>query len=131
MTTGTAVTRQSVEEAIRGQNIDAVLVTRLLGVEDVESYRPPIHYDHHRGYFRYYEHSLSEANPGYYRKYKVLTLESNVYDTASRRLIWSMQSQNIDPSTPREVIEEQILLTINTLSVRGLVPASPQSKSAY
>jgi hypothetical protein len=54
-----------------------------------------------------------------------LTLESNLYDTTTQQLVWSMQSENFDPSTPAKVIEQQIGLTIEILSERGLVPAKP------
>ena len=36
------------------------------------------------------------ASAGYYRKYQVLMLETNLYDTATQQLIWSMQSESID-----------------------------------
>jgi hypothetical protein len=45
-----------------------------------------------------------------------------LYDTASGELIWSMQSESIEPSTPRPVIEEQIDLTVAHLSAQGLLP---------
>ena len=124
MTTGTTISQESVEAAIKGQNIDAVLVTRLLGVKEEEVYKPPSSYDHHRSYYRYYSHSLEQSNPASYRKYKILTLETDLYDTASQKLVWSMQSESIEPSTPRNLIEEQIALTIEKLGENGFIGAS-------
>jgi len=121
MTSSLTVSRETVEAAIEGQNLDAVLVTRLLGVKEEEVYHPPSYYDHHRNYHRYYMHALESDNPGYYRRFKVLTLETNLYDTRAKKLIWSMQSESIEPSTPRNLIEEQITLTIETLKARGLI----------
>ncbi|MBT8435307.1 MAG: hypothetical protein KJN95_11610 [Gammaproteobacteria bacterium] len=123
MTSSLTVSRQTVEAAIRGQDIDAVLVTRLLGVKEEEVYQPPTSYDHHRGYHRYYLHALENDNRAYYRRFKVLTLETNIYDAATNQLIWSMQSESIEPSVPRNLIEEQIALTIRTLQARGLIVA--------
>lgn len=119
------VSRETVEAAIEGQTVDLVLVTRLLGVEEVKTYRPPSYYPYNRSYSSYYSHSMQYSGPGYYESYKVLTLESNLYDTATQELVWSMQSENFDASTPARVIEQQIGLTIKTLSERGLVPAKP------
>ena len=119
MTTDVAVSRQTVEAAIKGKNIDAVLVTRLLGMKEEEVYKPPSQYDHHGNYYRYYSHSLEQSNPSNYRRYKILTLETDLYDTASQKLVWSMQSESIEPSTPRNLIEEQIALTIDKLTQRG------------
>ncbi|MCP4472046.1 MAG: hypothetical protein GY815_15455 [Gammaproteobacteria bacterium] len=116
-----ALSRETVEAAIEGEGFDAVLVTRLLGVEEVEEYQPPVHYGHYRSYHRYYQRSLNYSSPGYYRKYKVLTLESNLYDTATRDLVWSMQSETIDASAPKDVVEAQITLTIDRLTQGGLI----------
>ena len=123
MTSSLTISRETVAAAIKGKNIDAVLVTRLLGVKEEEVYHPPSYYDHHRNYHRYYTHGLENDNRAYYRRFKVLTLETNIYDTATKELVWSMQSESIDPSTPRGIIEEQITLTIQTLQARGLIVA--------
>ena len=117
------LTRETVEAAIEGQGFDGVLVTRLLGVEEVEEYQPPVTYDHYRSYHRYYQRSLDYSSPGYYRKYKILKLETNLYDTATQKLIWSMQSETIDPSAPQDVVEAQIVLTIDRLTQSGLIAA--------
>jgi hypothetical protein len=122
MTSELELSPETVEAAVRGRAIDAVLVTRLLGVEDVEAYEPPTTRAHYRSYNRYYQHALAETSPGYYRRYKVLTLETTLYDTASGELTWSLQSEAIEPSTPRHVIEEQIALTIERLDAQGLLP---------
>ena len=125
MDSGLELSRETVEAAIAGQGFDAVLVTRLLGVEEVEEYQPPVHYDHYRSYHRYYQRSLNYSSPGYYRKYKILTLETNLYSTVTRDLIWSMQSETIDASAPQDVIEAQIILTMGHLTQGGLIAAKP------
>ncbi|HKJ53045.1 MAG TPA: hypothetical protein VKB27_16245 [Gammaproteobacteria bacterium] len=121
MTSQVELSRATVEAAVRGRAIDAVLVTRLLGVEQVEAYEPPTAHVYYRNYHRYYEHALTETSPAYYRRYKVLSIETVLYDTASGELIWSMQSESIEPSTPRHLIEEQIDLTIARLNAQGLL----------
>jgi hypothetical protein len=126
MTSSLTVSPQTVEAAIKNQDIDAVLVTRLLGVKEEEDYQPPTYYDHHRSYHRYYMHALENDNRGYYRRFKVLTLETNIYDAATKELVWSMQSESIERSVPRNLIEEQIALTIRTLQARGLIVAKEE-----
>jgi len=123
MTTSMTISRETVEAAIKGQDINAVLVTRLLGVKEEEVYHPPTYYDHHRSYHGYYTHALESDNRAYYRRFKVLTLETNIYDATTKELVWSMQSESIEPSTPRHLIAEQITLTIQTLQARGLIVA--------
>ena len=115
------LTRQVVENAIKGQDIGAVLVTRLAGVKEKEVYRHPDNQDENLSYFSYYDKSLHQANDGYTAQYRTVVLETNLYDTASGELVWSMQSETMDASQPRQVIEDQIKLTIDTLAKRGLI----------
>ena len=118
------LSREIVEAAIAGQNLDAVLVTHLAGVEEVEEYQPPTSFTHYSSYHRYYSHSMRYSSPGYYLKYQVLMLETNLYDTTTKQLIWSMQSESIDSSAPQKVIDEQIALTIERLVAHGLVTST-------
>ncbi len=115
------LSRQVVENAIKGQDIGAVLVTRIAGIRDKEVYRQPDNQDENLSYFSYYDKSLQQANDGYTAQYRTVVLETNLYDTASRELVWSMQSETMDASQPRQVIEDQIKLTIDTLAKRGLI----------
>jgi hypothetical protein len=124
ISSATELSREAVEAATAGQDLDAVLVTRLAGIDEVEEYQPPTSYTHYSSYHRYYSHSMRYSSPGYYRKYQVLMLETNLYDTATKQLIWSMQSESIDASAPQKVIDEQIALTIERLVAHGLVTSA-------
>lgn len=123
ITSSVNLDREQVRAAIRGRNIGAVLVTRLAGVEREQVYRLPSSYDHYRDFHGYYDHVLQETNTGYYAQYRVLTLETNLWDAASGELIWQLHSQAIEASQPRHVIEDQIELAIDTLAKRGLIAA--------
>ncbi|MDH3631072.1 MAG: YpiF family protein [Gammaproteobacteria bacterium] len=115
------LSRAVVENAIKGQDIEAVLVTRIAGVKEKEVYRAPDNQDENLSYFSYYDKSFHQANDGYTAQYRTVALETNLYDTESGDLVWSMQSETMDASQPRQVIEDQIELTINTLAKRGLI----------
>lgn len=115
------LSRDTVRQAIQDQDIDAVLVMRLLGVKESEQYKLPSNYDHHDDYVEYFDLAVSQSNRGYYATFKALTLETNVYDAASGALIWSMQSDTIEQSAPRHLLEEQIKLTVDMLSKQGLL----------
>ncbi len=115
------LSRKVVEKAIEGQDMGAVLVTRLAGVNEKEVYRAPDNQNENLSYFSYYDKAWQQSNDGYYEQYRVVTLETNLYDTRSGELVWSMQSETIDASKPRQFIEDQIRLTINTLAKRGLI----------
>ena len=115
------LTRQVVENAIKGQDIGAVLLTRLAGIKDKDVYRAPDNQDENLSYFNYSDKSLQLANDGYTEQYRTVVLQTNLYDIESRELVWSMQSETMDASQPRNVIGDQIELTINTLAKRGLI----------
>ena len=51
----------------------------------------------------------------------MLKLETNVYDVASGKLVWSMQSESVDPQSASQVIKDQIKLVIETLEKRSLL----------
>ncbi len=115
------LTRDIVERAIAGQGLDGVLVTRLVGVEQEETFRLPASYDDDRGYLGYYDHAWRQTSDGYYARHSVFTLETNLYDVASGGLVWKMQSRSMDASQPRNLIDEIIRLKAQTLKRHGLI----------
>ncbi len=121
VTSSLRLSRDTIREAIRGRDLDAVLVTRLAGVKSQDTYQRPDDRDENLNYFSYYDKALRQDNPGYYAQYRELTLETSVYETRSGQLVWSMQSRAIDSSRPRDIIEDQIRITIDSLRRQGLI----------
>ncbi len=115
------LTRAGVEKAIEGRDIDAVLVTRLAGVEQGQIERLPTINRQYRSFSGYYDHVVQQNNAGYYSQFKVFSLESHLYETASKQLVWSMQSEVIDSSQPQQMIDDQIQVTITALGKQGLL----------
>ncbi len=126
MSTDEKVSRESVKAAIEGRDIDAVILTHLVGVEDKEVYYPPsyrpVPYRHYNGYYGYYSHAYDYVyEPGYYQNYKVAKLESSMYEVATEKLLWTMQSQSVDPDIDTGVVEENIKIVLNALRTQGLL----------
>ncbi len=126
MSTDEKVSRESVKAAIEGRDIDAVILTHLVGVEDKEVYYPPTYrpvpYRHYNGYYGYYSRAYDYVyEPGYYQNYKVAKLESSMYEVATERLLWTMQSQSIDPDIDTAVVEDNIEIVLNALRAQGLL----------
>ena len=107
--------------AIKGKDINAVLITRLIGLKQEEVYRRTEDRDENLNYFTFYDNALRQSEDGYSAEYNVLTLETRVYDVLSGLMVWTMQSRNVDPSDARDIIHNQINLTIETLRERGLI----------
>jgi hypothetical protein len=113
--------RELVEKAIEGQQVDAVLITRVAGAREMETNSVP---DRDRDYF-YYNLIRRETNQAYADEHRLFTLESRLFDTASGQLIWSMQSETMADAKPKEIIEKQIQLTTRALADSGLIAAKP------
>lgn len=120
------VSQDAISAAINDRQFDAVLVTHVVGVEDTEIYHPPrTVYAAPRyslGYYDYYSRVYDYVyEPGYYTKHKLVRLESNLYETESGHLIWSMQSETFDPQTRSALIEENVRLAISRLKEQRLI----------
>lgn len=103
--------QKTIDQAIASRRTDAVLVTHLLGVDEKEIYHPPMAYTFPRSYRvgGYYGHYVTiwdyVHQPGYYSQHQYVRLESNLYDSQTGKLIWSAQSETIDPESANALIE--------------------------
>jgi hypothetical protein len=122
--------KDALEAAISTQSMDSVLVARVIGVEEISTYTPPTYNytytpsnfnPYYRDYHSYFNHATTVATPGYWDKYEVLKLESNLYDSASQQLIWSVQSESFDPRSASQLIDDQISVAIKSLRNTGLI----------
>jgi hypothetical protein len=125
LTSSINLTREIVEKAIEGQQVGAVLITRIAGVKEKETYQLQDDYDYERADSGYYDIALQETNKGYYANEKLVLLETRLFDTASGKLIWSLQSGATAETEPKKIIKELIELTVTTLSKSGLIAAKP------
>ncbi len=100
------IDRDTVSKAIKGMDIDAVLVTHLVAVEEETVYRPSMDYmpmyggGYYGGLYSYYPHvNTYVQRPGYYTTLETYTLETNLYDVESEELIWSARSHSFAPES--------------------------------
>ena len=113
------VDKETVKAAIAGKQIDAVLVTHLVGIEQKEAYMPRATGPSYYGYYSYaYDYAYS---PGYYEKYEVMKLESNLYDVKTEKPVWSMQSESLEMDKINTLINDVIKLNIKSLSNQKLI----------
>jgi hypothetical protein len=117
--------REIVEKAIEGQQVGAVLITRVAGTKEKETYHLPDGYDYEASDDGYYDTALQETNKGYYADEKLLILESRLFDTESGKMIWSMHSGATADDKPRVIIKKLIQLTIENLASSGLIDTKP------
>ena len=117
------LSRQVVVSAIEGKDIGGVLITRLASFKDSDVFRQAGDEKEYLSYFNFNDNTWTQSAGGTSEERQIVTLETNLYDTSTGDLVWSMQSEIEDISKSDQVLREQIELTISTLSSRGLVGA--------
>lgn len=113
--------KDSIKAAIADTNVDAVLITHLVGVDQKQVYHPPTYSG---GFYGYYGFVGGYAyDPGYVSQQKTVKLETNLYDASSEKLVWSMQSATVNPSNEKKLIEAKIKTVVERLKAQQLLAA--------
>jgi hypothetical protein len=117
-------TEDNIKAVIKDMRFDAVLITHLVGVDEkavyhAPTYRPAPAYDRFYGYYGHVGGYVYE--PGYYRRYTSVKLETNLYDAQTEALVWSMQSETIDPGSEQKLIDAKIRIVVKRLKAQGLL----------
>jgi len=98
----------------REAGADTVLVARPLSRKIERSYVPGSYYS----WGSYYGHAYS---PGYVMDDEYVYIETNLYDVATEKLIWSTQSETIILATDQELIKSFISTMLAQLSSDKLI----------
>lgn len=99
--------KDDVLKAVNKFNNDAVMITRLVGKEEKESYTRPMrltggHYGYHGRAHGYV------PNTGYFKADTAVRLVTNLYDVKTEKLIWSGHSEAFDPDSTNQYIDDLI-----------------------
>ena len=109
------ISEDQLHAAIDAGGFDAVLITRVLSVDKSQKYTPPNKYNNpqtryypaspgwgygYGGYYGFYGTTFAEVHePGYFETSTTLRLETNLYSVATNELVWTGQSETIDPQS--------------------------------
>lgn len=112
------VTRDFIDNAITVRGFDAVLLTRQQGQEQ-ESFAPgrPVGNQLDLFSFDYPEFNRDVQ----IRQAQAITFSTEVYSTAERRKVWSINTLSVDKSTAEELIAEQVFTIAAQLDEDGLL----------
>ena len=113
------INRQTVKAAMAGKRFDGVLVSRLLGVERGAVYVAPSPDSTFDSSFN--RNAPIVTSPGYVEHLSVITLQVDLYDTASRHLVWSLKSQSVNPDSVTEVVNDLAGFVVKDLQIKGLI----------
>ena len=122
------IERDTVLKAIEGLEIDGVLITHMVAVDEETVYRSGSNYayggygGYGRGMYGYYPHVNSYVHsPGYYTTHETYTLETTLYDVVTEEMVWTARSHTFSPESIDEVIVDLTKLLIKDLKDKGLI----------
>ena len=116
---------------IREKGCDAIFTVALLNtktetryVPGSTTYGPVARYPYYGNFWGYYSYGYAVVQePGYYTTDKTYFIESNLYDTATEEIVWSVQSEAYNPTDFASFSSEYTKLLVKELD-RQLEEAS-------
>ena len=121
--------KRAVLERVREENHEAILTISLIDQESESRYVPgsygyaPMNqYGWYGSFWGYYSRMYPMVyEPGYYTEERVYFIETNLYDTATEKLIWSAQSESYDPTDLQRFSEKFAEIIIEELRNDGFI----------
>lgn len=119
------LTEGAIREAMLGGDFDAVTISHLVGENQETEYVPPRTYTVPRtygGYYGYYRSHWDVVHePGYYKTNTIVRLETNFYDARNAALIWSGQSDTMNPDSVTDTIDSATRAVAKRLAKDGVL----------
>ena len=129
------LTEEEFRAAIAAGGFDGVLLTRLLSVDhESTAYTAPSTYNNPRtryytgggwgyGFYGFYGTTFAQVHePGYFETSTTLKLESTLYSVATDGLVWTGQSQTIDPDSIEDARASVTAAVAEKLKSERLIP---------
>lgn len=112
--------------ALKENNVDAGLIIALKDIKDTEHYVPgTTQYIPRSGYSTFYGfyHTSYDVvqSPGYIEKSKQVYLVSNLYDVSTEELLWSAQSQTVNPTSLSDLAKSYSGSLVQELVSNGII----------
>jgi hypothetical protein len=112
------------EKYFKELQVDAVVVARLVAVDAERDYKAgylyTIPYNSYYGFYGYYNAGIAYANSGGYLSQEVVVvLETNIYETSNKKLIWSGVSETVEPDKASDVINSFGSELVSRLKTEG------------
>jgi hypothetical protein len=113
---------------IRENRIDAVVVSRLIKVENTVTYIPgnPYYppYPYYNSFYGYYGTVYPMVySPGYLKKEKKVRIETNLYAISSEEgeLVWTCITDTFNPSNVDKAIDRLVKLVVEQMQSEGIL----------
>ena len=121
------LSKDSIQQAIRGRGVEGVIATQLVKIDNREKYVPPKTYVspqyYGRGLYGYYGRGYEVVHePGYTVHTTIVRLETHLYDAASAELMWAAHSDTLNPRSIDDGIESVTRKLSKRLAADGFAP---------
>jgi hypothetical protein len=104
-------------------NNDSVIITYLIDVDRKGVYTPPQRSDRGiEGHFSQVYDTIHQ--PGYYKEDVNVRLETNLYDVKTEKLIWTGQSESMNPKSDRALIVDVVKIIVKEMQQVKILPES-------
>jgi hypothetical protein len=129
----TQLSEEQIRGAIEGGDFDGVLITRLLSIDKDQEYVPGSTYNNPRtsyyaagygyGYYGFYGTTYVKVHePGYFKTSTTFRLETNLYSVATSGLVWSGQSETVNPESIPDARDSMTAAVAKKLKEEKLIP---------
>jgi ABC-type amino acid transport substrate-binding protein len=130
------LTEEELRAAVEAGKFDGVLITRLLAVDKEEEYTPGSTYLNPRtqyysgggglygyGFYGFYGTTYAQVRePGYFDTSTTIRVETNLYSAANDGLVWTGQSETVDPDSIPDARESMTAAVAKKLKEEKLIP---------
>jgi hypothetical protein len=132
----TQLEEDEIRAALADGNFDGVLITRLLSVDKDQEYVEPKAYNNPKttyyagggglygyGYYGFYGTTYARVHePGYFETSTTIVLETNLYSVANGGLVWTGQSETVDPESIPDARDSMTAAVAKKLKEENLIP---------
>jgi len=118
--------REMVRGAVAKSGADAVTITRLVSAETSQRWVQGSTYvvpePYYGGFYNYYYNSYQVvSSPDYLVEDKTYVIETNLYEVATEKLIWTGISETLNPESAIKGIDSVGKVIVSTLRKEGLI----------
>ena len=94
-----------VRAAVVKSGVEAIIVMRPMYDEQETRYVPGSYPTYYNSFYGYYGWAYPVVySPGYFKQDRLVGIETNIYDTADGKLVWSGMSETTNPKNTRKTM---------------------------
>ncbi len=111
-----------VRAAVVKSGVEAIIVMRPIYDEQETRYVPGSYPTYYHSFYGYYGWAYPVVySPGYFKQDRLVGIETNIYDTADGKLVWSGMSETTNPKNTRKTIADTAKAVRSAMKKHGFI----------